>query len=157
MPTVNQVNVTGALQNLRTYSGGVYTERMVGELTNILRISGSTSIPTVLNKSAIHYDTTEAWNSQSNLIAEAGHIYIYSDYTRSKLDDGSERIIPAIKIGDGSSFLIDMPFTVVGDPEAWIEHINNRSIHVSDTDRPYWDNKITVDAVLQNEELIFTI
>ncbi len=144
MPTVNQVNVTGALQNLRTYSGGVYTERMVGELTNALRVSGQASLPLVLDKSAIHYDTTEAWNSDRTLIAKKGHIYIYSDYT-----DGQ---IPAIKVGDGSSYLIDLPFAVKGNPDDFIEHMNNTQIHVGTIDRIEWDNKVSVSVDTINEE-----
>lgn len=63
----------------------------------------------------VYYDNTEMWNSQNQLISEEGSIYVYTDYQTITHDDGSTETIRAIKQGDGVSYLIDMPFLVVGD------------------------------------------
>jgi len=52
------------------------------------------------------YNTTEYWDSHPEIIAAKGIIYIYSDY---KIID--DKTIPGIKVGDGSSYLIDIPFS----------------------------------------------
>jgi len=52
------------------------------------------------------YNTTEYWDSHPEIIAAKGIIYIYSDY---KIIDN--KTIPGIKVGDGSSYLIDIPFS----------------------------------------------
>lgn len=119
-------------------------ELLTGNLSKSVNIRGSTEIPKVLDRTAIHYDTTEAWNSETSLIAQAGHFYVYSDYTRREKDDGTVELIPALKIGDGTSYLIDMPFSVIGNAQEVVDHINNASIHVSTLDRSNWDDKVSV-------------
>lgn len=54
----------------------------------------------------IRYDTTANWDAQSQLIAERGVVYVYSDHA---VDENSH-LVAGIKIGDGTSYLIDMPF-----------------------------------------------
>ena len=93
-------------------------------------------------------NTTAGWNSQSNLIAEKNTIYVYSDY---QIIDG--KTIAGMKIGDGTSYLIDMPFTDSGI----LEHINNSIIHVSANDREKWNNKVSVYIDTEDEEnIVFT-
>lgn len=99
----------------------------------------------------VHRDTTTHWNAQVQLVAERGHIYVYSDYLQV---DGVT--LPAIKIGDGTTYLIDLPF-VSGDNTVLSDHINNIVIHVTAEDKAFWNNKVTcfVSAV-DAEHLIFT-
>lgn len=66
-------------------------------------------------KPKVRYDNTEMWNSQNLLISEKDCLYVYTDYGRIEREDGSIETIRAIKKGDGTSYLIDMPFLVVGD------------------------------------------
>lgn len=54
----------------------------------------------------IRYDTTANWDAQVQLTAERGVVYIYSDHAVD--EDG--KTVAGIKIGDGTSYLIDMPF-----------------------------------------------
>jgi hypothetical protein len=56
-------------------------------------------------KNRIYYDTTANWNSQPQLVAEKGCIYIYSD---AKIYEGVP--LPRIKVGTGSVYLIDLMF-----------------------------------------------
>ncbi len=86
----------------------------------------------------IYYDTTANWNAQSLMISEEGAIYIYSDYSV-----GSQGFIPGVKIGDGSAYLIDLPFTSSDYIDRLYEHINNRQIHILPEERQFWNNKVT--------------
>lgn len=52
----------------------------------------------------IRYGTVSEWNAQTDLISEKNVIYVYSDY---QVVDGEN--IPAIKLGDGLAYLIDLP------------------------------------------------
>lgn len=88
----------------------------------------------------IYYNTKSGWNAQPSLIAEEGAIYIYKDY--STISDGNEtKDVPALKIGDGTSYLIDMPIVNGDIADLLLEHINNTIIHVSSDDRTFWNNK----------------
>lgn len=64
---------------------------------------------------SILYGTTQEWNSQQDLISTEGTIYIYSDYQTITID-GVEKTIPGIKIGDGKTYLMDMPFITQAEP-----------------------------------------
>ena len=109
---------------------------------NSVELIGSISLPE-LGLRAIYYDTTANWNAQMSLIAEEGTIYIYSDY--SSYDDGNGNLTPlaGIKIGDGSSYLIDMPFVTDGLTSTLLNHISNHDIHITVQERAFWNNKVS--------------
>ena len=118
-----------------------------------VQVNGSSVVDSnkVANINIVHLDTEENWNSQISLVSQAGHIYVYTDHTQI---DG--RDIPAIKIGDGNAYLIDMPF-VNEDAEAFLAHINNTVVHVGATERPYWNDKVTCYiSETDNENVVFT-
>lgn len=91
-------------------------------------------------------DTTEHWNAARTFIPLRGEIIIYTDH--GQMDDGYGNTInvPGIKIGDGSAYLIDLPF--VGNEVRYEilqelrAHTNDWSIHVSAEDRSFWNNKL---------------
>lgn len=130
-------------------------QHLVGALSSVGSIlSGNSSIPKTLDRTAIHYDTTESWNSNITTIAQKGHLYIYSDYNTIELENGTIKYFPAVKIGDGSSYLIDMPFAISSvDHEILEQHINNSLLHVSTDDRSDWDSKVS--AAVDGETLKF--
>lgn len=89
----------------------------------------------------IYYDTKQNWNSHPDLIAVEGAIYIYKDYF-VRYDEHDEPICsPALKIGDGVSYLIDMPIAASDVSDIILEHINDAVVHVSENDRTFWNNK----------------
>lgn len=94
--------------------------------------------------------TTEEWNAQPKLKARAGAIYIQTDKQTDKQGD----FIPSFKVGDGTSYLIDMPF---GDKLFW-EHINDDTIHVTPEEKEFWNNKVRcyIDGEVSDGTLIFT-
>ena len=97
----------------------------------------------------IFYGTTEYWNNQPQYISIRGCLYVYSDHTT----DSEGKIIAGIKVGDGVSYLIDMPFV----DEKYAEHILNTDIHVSVADRAFWNGKVSchIDPT-DTQRVIFT-
>lgn len=91
-------------------------------------------------------DTTENWNNDLQFIPEKGLIVVYSD-KKTIIRDGQTVNIPGIKIGDGSSYLIDLPF--VGDEWATImeDHIRDTNIHVTLEEKAFWNNKLNLELV----------
>ena len=95
------------------------------------------------------YASTATWNSQPQLISKRGYIYIYSDYKQNE----QEQNIPGFKVGDGSAYLIDMPFT----DDLIQKHLSNNIIHITQEEREFWNNKVRcyIDP-LNEHNLIFT-
>lgn len=96
----------------------------------------------------ILYNTTEYWNSHPQLVAKKGYLYIYSDHKQIDNDD-----IAGIKVGDGTSYLIDMPFI----DKPLDEHVSNTIKHITAEERTFWNNKVRCFIDPENEQhLIFT-
>ena len=99
----------------------------------------------------VYSDTTAHWNEQREYIAEKDKIYVYVDY---KTIDGKP--VPGIKMGDGTSYLIDMPF-VAGNSTVLDEHIRNKIVHITQDEREFWNNKVTCYvSPADHERLIFS-
>ena len=60
-----------------------------------------------VEKNKILCATTEEWNSQPELVAKDGYLYVYTDYKQNE----EEQNLAGFKVGDGTSYLIDLPFT----------------------------------------------
>lgn len=96
----------------------------------------------------IEFDTVANWNAKRDLISEPNTIYIYTDY--QQIDNKN---IPGVKVGDGNAYLIDIPFIDI----LYYLHINNDTIHITDAERDFWNNKVTCYTSLEDEEqLIFS-
>ena len=106
----------------------------------------------------VYYDTTANWDLQRDMISERGAIYIYSDYWSGEVD-GTTQFIPAIRIGDGTSYLIDLPFTVANEAAALAEalsnHIRDTTVHVTQAQKDFWNSKYSA-YVDDDESLIFS-
>lgn len=102
----------------------------------------------------IKQDTTAGWNAQVNLKAKKDCIYVYTDHCTY-----NNKNIPAIKIGDGTSYLIDMPFVDEHTAELYA-HLSDNVVHITQAEREFWNNKIRCDdtaMALDGDTLIFTI
>ena len=87
--------------------------------------------------------TVSYWNSQPSLISEQDAIYIYTDYRTIDNGDGTYTYYQGMKIGDGSAYLIDIPF------------IGEGLVTQADIDR--WNNKWSGYLDSNNlENLVFT-
>lgn len=102
-----------------------------------------------LNNKIIYYSKTKSeWNSDRDFISQKNVFYIYSDY-KSIERDGEQILIPGLKIGDGTTYLIDLPFvndTSKGSEfeQLILDHINNKVIHISAEERNFWNNKLNL-------------
>ena len=104
----------------------------------------------------IHYGTTEYWNSQSTLIGENNHIYVYTDYT-TITSDGETKNVPNIKIGDGNAYLIDNPFITTSIEDLLQSHIGDNIKHITDDERSLWNGKVACYlSAADNETIVFT-
>lgn len=104
-----------------------------------------------LNFRHIYYDSTAHWDLQPDLISEAGALYVYSDHN---VIDGVA--VAGIRIGDGKSYLIDLPFVDDAVSNTLLAHINNTVIHVTAEEKEYWNNKVTAILGENPEELVLT-
>lgn len=107
------------------------------------------------NKLVYYSNSKQMWNLEPQLISEKDVLYIYTDYKTVNIDD-EQITIPGLKIGDGKSYLIDLPFfnDISNFNDIFMDHINNKVIHVSAEDRIFWDNKLNLFLREQEQNLI---
>jgi len=104
------------------------------------------------NTAKIEVRTTAEWNTMLQYIPSANRIIVYSD---KSVIDGAP--IPGIKIADGLSYVVDLPF--VGDDisaefvRLLNEHVTDRIAHVTEEERNFWNNKINY-ALNESEETL---
>ena len=109
-----------------------------------------------LNNKIVYYSRTkDEWNADASLIAQKDVLYIYSDYKIIQ-KDGKQILLPGLKIGDGMTYLIDMPFvnsTDSGIEQLVLDHINNNVIHINATERNFWNNKLNYSFNEESQNL----
>lgn len=124
-------------------------ESLTGSIGGSESLSGVIGIAGSGGSSNIFYGTTQFWNEKPTLIATRGGIYVYSDHSK----DPDNKDIPAIKIGDGTSYLIDMPFT----DDAYARHILDTVVHITQEERESWNNKVRCFIDPENaQNIVFT-
>ena len=131
-------------------SGNIYTFVYDGVNWNVLGdITGKN----------ILIGSTSEWSFHSAYVAPSGTICIYTDHGTVQINSVT-RTVPGIKISDGSTPIIDMAF--VGDDvtipirKELDEHIADSVRHITAAERTSWNNKITCDDTVQNNNLILT-
>lgn len=105
------------------------------------------------NKLNFYSDTVKGWKSKIHYVAEKNTMYIYIDY---KKDEDQDFYIPGIKLGDGKTYLIDLPFlnNINSDIDKQIlQHVKNKDIHITSQQRLFWNNKLNL--TIDNENLVF--
>lgn len=136
-----------------TDTGKLYFDAVCeGELTRFL-INPELNWDDILDKNilpTIHYNSVEGFEEQKFTIPKAGSIYIYYDAVKVEGQD-----MPRIKIGDGTSYLADLPFMHDIDMKEFIQtHIDDTDAHVSVEDRQHWNDKVSVKVSEANDERI---
>lgn len=98
----------------------------------------------------IYAETTDYFRSIPTFIPEKGDIIVFLD--GAIVDDES---VPKIKIGDGTTYNLDLPF--VGDEiiAQLVNHINDTNKHITSSERNFWNNKINVYETVEEETLVF--
>lgn len=104
--------------------------------------------------SIVQSDTVAGWNAQRLLISKANTIYVYTDYLTGTDENDEDYYIPAIKIGDGKGYLIDLPYV----EQPYAEHLEDGTIHVTAEEKEFWNNKVRTYLSSDDEEnLVFTV
>lgn len=93
-------------------------------------------------------DTAEGWALRPTYIPKNGEIAVYSNAT--VLDKN----YPAIKVGDGNAYVVDLPFLGEEKTNVLFEHIANDEIHVTPEEKTFWNAKLNYD--IAGEQLILT-
>lgn len=104
-------------------------------------------------------DTTANLRRRYSFIPKPGEIIVYLDHGTVQ-QDGVDIPVPCMKIGDGNAYLADLPF--IGDDVAGqimrdlTGHINNTTVHITDEERTFWNNKLNCEVIAWREELKLT-
>ena len=114
---------------------------------------------TVNTRIQLKRDTTQHWGEARGFVPLAGEVIIYTDYKNYQKEVNGQIktvLIPAIKIGDGKTYVQDLPFVNEELRDTLMEHINNMDLHVTLGEKTFWNNKINVDDAYEavHEELI---
>jgi hypothetical protein len=153
MSNISKIQINGVLYNIDdAVARQALTEHAANQSLHITEAERS-----LWNTGQVAIKTTEEWNAEFSYIPTMGYICVYSDYTIITNTDGSIINIPALKIGDGTTYLIDLPF-IVGThaQEALDSHINDTIIHTTKLEKTFWNNKVSCLINNSNpEELVF--
>ena len=82
-------------------------------------------------------NTAAGWAVMPDYVPKAGEICLYSDTAK-------------IKIGDGSAFIVDLPFIGEQDiqtlREALRRHMEDMTAHVTTREKEFWNNKLNYEV-----------
>ena len=93
------------------------------------------------------FGTTAEWNADLSLVGEEETLYVYTD----RVLDSSGDYYAGIKVGDGSAYLVDLPFV----DGYFVDHIADTSIHVTSQEKAFWNNKVRC-YMAGVDQLLFT-
>ena len=96
--------------------------------------------------SKILVNTTAGWNAKPDLVGTVNTVYVYSDHHT----DEQGNPIPSFKVGDGTTYLLDLPF----NDDLMTQHVEDATIHITQEEREFWNNKNR--ATINGENLILT-
>lgn len=105
-----------------------------------------------LGLGVVYYDTTANWNAQISLVSERTAIYIYSDYATIYDEMDNPTYVAGVKVGDGTTYLVDLPFITDEMTALLLQHIGNDAVHLTTAEREFWNNKISCYLDIENAE-----
>ena len=114
---------------------GSISRREISGVLGCQPLAGSLSAPSPGRKEIVSA-TTEEWNSKPTRVSVKDIVYVYTDY---KVVNGKN--VPGLKIGDGVTYLIDLPF-ISGGCEVTQEQIDS------------WNNKVSITIDPNDQETI---
>jgi len=129
----NELNVRGIVRPEISIEGRVIpTVSLRGEIQKGSGIGGG-----------VVMHTKAEWAELTKLMSKKGTFYVYTDYRQEEDPETHEIInIPRMKIGDGISYVVDLPFSTMSITDSDIEKWNNKS-----------DLQVTIDE--EDSKLIF--
>lgn len=131
-------------------------------------VDDNTRLPEALSRAADAAKpatgTTAYWQSQdqSHFVPAMGQVVIWTDRGTTTVN-GETVNVPGVKIGDGTTYNLDLPFTdaaLAAQLTALVathnEHVANAVAHVTAEERARWNNKITTSDTVSGDTLILT-
>lgn len=115
--------------------------------------NASANSSSYIDNKPIIVKTTNEWNNDSTIYAN-GTIMIYSDYKIVHINS-NVYTVGGIKIADGEHNSSVQPFIDTDTVENLAAHINNTVIHITATERSFWNNKLNYENEISDETLIF--
>lgn len=132
--------VAGANIEIVDNQDGTQTINASGEISSadsVARAGVAALEQAMRTKPNIYANTTDYWEAQTTLESETNAIYVYTDYEVTE----DLQNIPGIKIGDGTTFVKNLPFIAGGN--------------ITESDIENWNNKVAVKVnPSDNENLI---
>ena len=116
---------------------------------------GTTVLGSLPFVSQVFSNKKEVWDAVPSLVSSKNIIYVYLDAFNYTSSDGNEVVVPGVKIGDGSAYLIDLPFLSDDLREVIEKHIGDQTIHVTQNEKNAWNNKVSIIEPISDENLIF--
>lgn len=83
----------------------------------------------------IIYKTTSEWDAEPTLVGYRGYLYVYLDADSYVDEHGNTVYVPAIKLGDGETPLIDLPFMTAQTSQEVIHHLEDAYAHWQEGER----------------------
>lgn len=144
-------------QNVSVKTNADYNKLKNKPMIDGVIMEGDLSI-TDLNLRHIYCDTSAHWAERTDLVSEEGAIYIYSDYSIEETEEG-QIAVPAIKIGDGLAYVVDLPICrgsskiPMDDILNYVtEALSSTNSLVTTSDRQRWDDKVSVSVDMFDPE-----
>ena len=135
------------IQTMGNQSLSLSMSNGVAGITDYNRLTGDQTSESLY---IVSENTVEGWSQTPTYIPKNGEIVLYTDYAK----DDRDRPIPAIKMGDGSAFVADLPFVNDDIRNDLLEHINDHVVHITDEERNFWNNKLNYEYDVGDENLI---
>jgi hypothetical protein len=152
VPNNGESKIVGLINALASAKGNLAAQIEVspdnqGELTGVVNapktLRGVVQVADKYPYIAIVSKTVEEWRALPQYMSVKNSLYIYSDYRREiDPETGDVTLIPRMKIGDGVTYVADLPFTTMSITQDDIDRWNSKS-----------DLQVTVDEDEHN--LIF--
>ena len=106
-------------------------------------------------------NTTSGWQALYNQTYPRGTVLVYTDrgtVTENVNNEEVTKTVPGVKISDGSTPIIDLPFVgddVIAAIRAEINtHINDNVRHITAAERAFWNNKINCNDTVTDSNLV---
>ena len=104
-----------------------------------LELKGLKTYDALLKKHIPIIGTTKYFEDLKENIPPKGQLVIYSDLYSITKSDGTTITSAGIKVGDGNTTIEQLPFI----DWFYLDHINDKNIHVTKKEKEFWNNKIT--------------